>query len=178
MRFENLMEENRNVVINVREECPLPRCCPGSSWLVRDSKKRMRDIAKRGFSSYPRTAVCSKCGNVKYFDAGSPDDDYQARRKNRLKKLNPFFDEEQKMKNSIVQVDDSDVSSENSGQARTSRPQNRPVGTGQEQKKKFHKPSGQNNDGNQVPRQPRKPSGGNAPQKQGNRKPAQKNEEN
>lgn len=59
----------------------LPSCCEGGIWTTRDPVRRQRELNKRGFSSLPKMAVCSKCGRVILFDAGIPDEDYQRRKK-------------------------------------------------------------------------------------------------
>ena len=58
----------------------LPVCCPGGQWVVRDSARRYRELIRRGFSSLPRIATCTKCGTVKFIDPGLPDEEFVRRR--------------------------------------------------------------------------------------------------
>ena len=66
----------------------LGQCCKDSVWIFRDSARRHREYVRKGFSSLPRIAVCSKCGNQKFVDPGIPDEEYQRRRKYRQNKRN------------------------------------------------------------------------------------------
>lgn len=74
-------------------EDSLPFCCKGGVWLVRDSTKRYRELMRRGFSSLPRIAVCSKCGSMKFVDPGLPDEEFIRRRTNRRNQRMRNFDE-------------------------------------------------------------------------------------
>lgn len=70
------------------KEDSLPFCCVGGEWIVRDSARRYRELIRRGFSSLPRIAVCSKCGNTKFIDPGVPDAEFIRRRSRRNQRRN------------------------------------------------------------------------------------------
>ena len=77
-----------------------PAHCNEATWIVRDSQKRAREVARKGYSPLPLFAVCSKCGHVIKLQPDPPSEEYIQRKLNKKRRMyNTFKDDDDPMIN-------------------------------------------------------------------------------